>query len=157
MASLMETFLNSISDSSWSWGPFIRWRPLKEEKMIGRCLAKICLTAAAISALTLTGLYTLVWVAFPQVFGYRSPGESLLSSSLIGYFVVWEIRNFSWLWIISVPIMYLQAWPFAVAWNRRARRLQDEQTMLRSTQATPANSWPPPPRVKDPLDKGKSQ
>ncbi len=98
----LEKISNWVSDVDWGWWPFLSWRPSQKDDF--KTVLVLKLTA-------ITELYALVFfVLFINLTG------KIIDWVYFGIFLVM-------VWVLSfLTFKFL----FAPAWNRRARRLQNE-------------------------------
>ena len=100
----LEDFMNSLTDQNWGWWPVVSLRPPKDRDIDNLTLLKMtCFFGPA------TGLFMFL-------FRFRSVEALTLERGAL-YLVVGCVIFFS-----------IYKLTFAFFWNRRARRLRDEES-----------------------------
>lgn len=98
----IEDFLNRLTDMDWGWWPFLFLRPLQDELIDTRRVAKMTLYFGP--------MFSIILIFYSAMRGPVSLADALATAIyMCVFFFVWYRLT------------------FAVAWNRRARRLQNEK------------------------------
>jgi hypothetical protein len=124
----IENALNRLSDIDAGWWPLLRLRPQQDQLMDTVRLLKIVGAAGAVAGLPLVGIAAAVqhpYLPWLDVASY-------LALACVGFFLIYKFT-------------------FALAWNRRARRLQAFAAGLEALSPEPPQSPSPPASSVPPL------
>lgn len=145
-----QFFLRGV-DIDRAWGPFARWRPVRNERVTFQLALAILLPFVLLTPFVML----LVTAAFLWLASWL--GHSVASIPARAFFS-WPLAVSLWLgfmtWLYPLALglrallLSLRVW----AWNRRANRLQREGTPVAEivSDEPPPGVWPPPPTVPRP-------
>jgi hypothetical protein len=124
----LENAINRLSDFDAGWWPLLRLRPPKDQLMGTARLLKIVGAAGALVAVPLVGIAAVL----------QHP------------YLPW-LDLAKYLGLACVGFFFLYKFTFALAWNRRARRLQAFAAGMEGISPEPPQNPSPPASTEPPL------
>jgi hypothetical protein len=107
----IEDFMNWLTDMDWGWQPVVSWRPPKDRDIDSRLIFKLSLLFGCIPSLIVT-------------LGFALEHMRTLTRSQDMILAIWGCG-----FIVLAPVFFFVVYKFTFAWfwNRRARRLRNDE------------------------------